>query len=582
MNRKNKNLIDYVTKVAIFSALSAILYFFPKFPLPFLFPSFLDVQFSNLPAILGGFVLGPIGGVLIVIVKTVIKLPFTSTAYVGELADLLIGVSTVIVSSLVYKKIKTKKGGIIALISGAITWVVVAVIVNATILIPFYIEMFFDGKIEPLIGMCKPVLPSINADNFILVYTLGATIPFNLMLSVIVSIVTFFVYKRVSVIFKKEFLHQKSKKKLLVISDSFKGTMSSYEIGMLVSSYYQKKNYISTFIPISDGGEGFLDSMEYILLNHKNPTISKNDIKKLTLKVHDASFNLVFATCLIDKTDDTLYVELAEASGIAKLKKEELMAMKASTYGTGELIKYAILNENIKRVVLGIGGSATSDMGSGMLEAMGVKFYDSNHNLLTSLANETLSKVDHIELDEFNDLIKDISFETLTDVINPLLGENGSISVFAPQKGATSKMLPLMEENFKKFLKVLNNTFKKELEEFEGSGAAGGVGFTMKHLFNSKIDSGIQKILRMIDFSSLVKEYDVVITGEGSYDAQSLGGKVISGIKEYKPKQLIIICGKSDIEDGTVYKIVPNVATIEESLNKPKESLEKLLETIKL
>lgn len=211
MNRTNKNLIDYVTKVAIFSALSTILYFFPKFPLPFLFPSFLDVQFSNLPAILGGFVLGPVGGVLIVIVKTVIKLPFTSTAYVGEFADLLIGASTVIVSSLIYKKFKTKKGGIIALISGAVTWVVVAVIVNATILIPFYIKLFFGGNIEPLVAMCKTVLPNINADNFLLVYTLGATIPFNSMLSIVVSVVTFFVYKRVSVIFKKEFFHQKNK-----------------------------------------------------------------------------------------------------------------------------------------------------------------------------------------------------------------------------------------------------------------------------------------------------------------------------------------------------------------------------------
>lgn len=373
-----------------------------------------------------------------------------------------------------------------------------------------------------------------------------------------------------------------NQKKILVISDSFKGTMSSYEIGMLVSDFYKKKNHIASFIPISDGGEGFLDTMEYILNNHKKSLGLKSNVKRITLKVNDANFNLNEATCLYDEIEKTLYVELAEASGISKLKKEDLKAMKASTYGTGELIKHAILNNDVKRIILGIGGSATSDMGSGMLEAMGVKFYDENRNLLTHLANETLSKIDYIDFDEFNKLIENISFETLTDVTNPLLGEKGSIRVFAPQKGATAEMLGVMETNFIKFLNVLNKTLNKNLQEFEGAGAAGGVGFTMKYLFGSKIDSGIKKILEMIDFERTVLMYDVVITGEGSYDAQSLGGKVISGIKMYNPKQLIIICGKSDLVESNVYSIVPTVATINESLNRPKQCLEKLLETIKL
>ncbi len=202
--KKTKKILDYMTKIAIFSALSTILYFFPKFPLPFLFPSFLDVQFSNLPAILGGFAMGPIGGVIIVVIRTLIKLPFSSTAYVGEFGDLLIGLATVLTSSLIYKYCKTKKGGILGLIFGSLAWVVVAMIVNATILIPFYSKAFgFSAVVE----MCRSIFPKITETNFMVFYILGSILPFNLMLSFIVSIVTFLVYKRISALFKKDFIH---------------------------------------------------------------------------------------------------------------------------------------------------------------------------------------------------------------------------------------------------------------------------------------------------------------------------------------------------------------------------------------
>lgn len=197
-----------MTKIAIFSALSTILYFFPKFPLPFLFPSFLDIQFSNLPAILGSFVLGPVGGCLIIIIRTLIKLPFSSTACVGELADLLIGLATVLTSSLIYKRHKTKKGGAIALVFGVVSWVLMAIIANYTFLIDFYAKFYADmGGMDMIVSVCQKVLPNINRDNFMLYYILGAIVPFNLLLSVIVSIVTFLVYKRVSILFKKDFVH---------------------------------------------------------------------------------------------------------------------------------------------------------------------------------------------------------------------------------------------------------------------------------------------------------------------------------------------------------------------------------------
>ena len=201
---QKRKILDYITKIAIFSALSTIFYFFPKFPLPFLFPAFLDVQFSNLPAILGGFALGPVGGVAIVVIRTLIKLPFSSTAYVGEFGDLLIGLASVLTSSLIYKHCKTKKGGILGLIFGSIVWTVVAMIVNYTLLMPFYMKAF---GFEAVLGMFEKIFPNINESNFMVLYIFGSILPFNLFLSTIVSLITFLVYKRVSALFKKEIIH---------------------------------------------------------------------------------------------------------------------------------------------------------------------------------------------------------------------------------------------------------------------------------------------------------------------------------------------------------------------------------------
>ncbi len=198
---KSKKILAYITKVAIFSAFSTMLYFFPKFPIAIIFPSFLEIQFSNLPAILGGFTLGPLGGFLIVLIKTLIKLPLTSTACVGELGDFLIGIASVLASSLIYKHYKTKKGGIIGLVVGIITWTVVAIFVNWLILVPFYTKAF---GFNAVLGMCQSIFPNMTENNFIILYLFGSVLPFNLLLSTIVSLVTFLVYKRISVLFKKD------------------------------------------------------------------------------------------------------------------------------------------------------------------------------------------------------------------------------------------------------------------------------------------------------------------------------------------------------------------------------------------
>lgn len=208
---KRSKQINWLVKVAIFGSISGLLYYL-RFPLPFLFPSFLDVQFSNLPAVLSGFILGPLGGFLVLVIKTLIKLPSTTTACVGELADFVIGIAVVIPTALYYQTHKTKKGGIIALLIGEVCWIVSSVLANWLFLIDFYAWFYAGiGGMNMLVKACSSVIPGITVDNFMQKYILFAALPFNALLSTIVLTVTFFVYKYLSNIFKKDFFSKSIK-----------------------------------------------------------------------------------------------------------------------------------------------------------------------------------------------------------------------------------------------------------------------------------------------------------------------------------------------------------------------------------
>ena len=193
-----KNIqIRKITLTAFLAALSSILYYFVKFPLALLIPiipPFLEVNFSMVPVLLGGYMVGPIYGVVVVLIRFLIKLPSTHTACVGEVADLLIGVLTVLITSIIYKKFRTKKGAFISLGCGVFTWVITSLFVNAFILIPTYIELYFNGNVEGLVKMLSNI-PGITEQNYLMKYIIFGALPFNTILSLIVCIITFVVYK---------------------------------------------------------------------------------------------------------------------------------------------------------------------------------------------------------------------------------------------------------------------------------------------------------------------------------------------------------------------------------------------------
>lgn len=200
-NKRHKKIV-WIVMVAIFAGLSTVLYFL-KFSLPFMFPGFLKIQFSNLPIIMIGFLLGPWAGVATLAIKSLIALPFTSSVGVGELADFILGLGVSLSSSLIYKFNHTKKGAIIALVVSLFVWIILGVLANWLILIPFYIELYFHGDVNALVGALG-IIKGINTDNYMLYYLLFAVIPFNALISFLVNLVTYFTYKRIST-----FLHSK-------------------------------------------------------------------------------------------------------------------------------------------------------------------------------------------------------------------------------------------------------------------------------------------------------------------------------------------------------------------------------------
>ena len=350
--------------------------------------------------------------------------------------------------------------------------------------------------------------------------------------------------------------------KILVACDSFKGTLTSLEIGKTIKEELEKKNHQVDFIAISDGGEGFLDVIEQNI-----------KCEKYFEEVPNAIGNLKKSCYLY--SNNTVYIELAEVVGIKDLKDSELKPFNANTYGMGLITKLAILKHHPKQIVFGLGGSASTDGGSGFLEALGARFY-SNDQLVTSIDNEKLASITSVDLTEVVNLTKDINALVLTDVSNPLLGEKGAANIFGPQKGASKEDVFILDNNLRHFTEVLN---KEALANYPGAGAAGGTTFGIMNAFDTNIALGIKYLLELVDFKNLVNQYDLIITGEGKFDEQSKMGKVFEGISSTLTDifKLKVICALNDTNDDFVYAIVPNICSKEESFKDPKGSLIKLI-----
>lgn len=322
---------------------------------------------------------------------------------------------------------------------------------------------------------------------------------------------------------------------ILVLIDSFKGSLSSLEAGEIIKKACEKNPSNKVIVkPVADGGEGTIDSLKDI----KNAKIVEVDVHNPLMEHHTARYLIV---------DDKLAImEMSESSGLT-LIKDNLDPMNATTFGVGDMIKDA-LDKNIREFIIGIGGSATTDGGMGMLRSLGARFFDKNG---IEISNGPIGIIDleTIDLENFDERLKECTFQIACDVDNPLCGQRGSARVFSPQKGATPKQVEELDKLLGKYHEVTKKVIPDANDTIEGAGAAGGLGYAFKNYLNAELKPGIEIILEMLGADELIKNSDLVITGEGKMDFQTSMGKTPVGIaklaKKYN-KKVIAFCGVCD------------------------------------
>tara|TARA_B100001758_G_scaffold72624_1_gene61266 strand:+ start:529 stop:1668 length:1140 start_codon:yes stop_codon:yes gene_type:complete len=316
-------------------------------------------------------------------------------------------------------------------------------------------------------------------------------------------------------------------KRILVIPDSFKDSISSNEFCDITKTAIQKINHacVVDCIPIGDGGEGSLDSFKLIKDYTFKTMLVKNPINKL-----------VKATYCINKKTKTGIIELAQASGIQLVPTELRKPTKTTSYGTGQLIENVIF-EGMKKIILFIGGSATNDVGIGMLDALGFSFRDYGNKKLAASA-KNLNKIYKIEKSPIYDSIKKIKFIVACDVANPLIGPNGATQTFGKQKGASDKELRELEENVIHFSKIVIKELGRDYTKHDGAGAAGGVGFAALSFLNAEFEGGFKLISKLLNLKDKIKKgnYDYIITGEGCIDEQTQYGKLLKHVADLGKK----------------------------------------------
>lgn len=306
---------------------------------------------------------------------------------------------------------------------------------------------------------------------------------------------------------------------ILIAPNAFKNSLNAIAVAEAIGEGLQqsKLNCSIECFPIGDGGDG---TAELIIQKHSGTIINTD--------VHDALGRKIIASFgLIDK-QNTAVIELANASGIRLLQPHELNPLHATTYGTGELIKNA-LDKKVSRIILCIGGSATVDGGAGILQALGIRFLNNKNEILKRLP-ECLGNLAAIDLSDLDKRILNCELIILCDVENKLLGENGAAKIFGPQKGATKEDVQKLEDALTKFRDIAFHETGKDLAAIKHGGAAGGVAAALCLFCNAKLVNGIDYFLTINSFKAALQKADLVITGEGSIDAQTLAGKGPYGV----------------------------------------------------
>ena len=367
---------------------------------------------------------------------------------------------------------------------------------------------------------------------------------------------------------------------VLLCPDSFKDALSADEAAMAMAKGIKRAapSAITQLCPLADGGEGSLDAL-----------IATTRAERRTLTVKDALGRSRQADWGWLDEQRTAFIELAEASGLQHLTREERNALHTTTYGVGELF-LAALEAGATHALLLLGGSATNDAGAGMLQALGATLLDAQGQPLPR-GGAALQQLATLDLSTLDPRLADLHLEAAVDVDNPLLGERGASAVFGPQKGATEGDVAILDRALGHFADLTAKALGRDERELPGAGAAGGMGFAAHCFLNATLTPGIEMIMQQANVALLLNEADVVITGEGRLDGQSLAGKTPIGVARAAKRQgkpVIVLAGslgdgwQACTDEGVTaaFALADGLMTLEQALPRTAELLADRCESI--
>lgn len=374
-------------------------------------------------------------------------------------------------------------------------------------------------------------------------------------------------------------------KKIVIAPDSFKGSLTSIEVANAIAEgvkkVYPNCEIIKT--PIADGGEGTLNTIVNALKG-----------EKVKVNAHDSLMRSITAEYGLVNNGETAVIEVASINGITLLSEEEQNPLITTTYGTGEIIKDA-LQRGCRSFIIGIGGSATNDAGTGLLKALGYRFLDNNKKE-TKGTGQSLHFICSIDESEVMPELKEAQFTIASDVNNPFTGPKGASNTYAPQKGADKEMIEELERGMESFRQLIKKEKRIDLNTFPGSGAAGGLGGGFIAFLDAQLKPGITIVLEAINFHSILTDAYLIFTGEGKLDNQTTMGKAAGGVLDAaKKKNVPVIAIGGSVEDSnalikrgftSVFSITSRPVSIKEAMNKEytksniTQTIEQIMRTI--
>ena len=371
------------------------------------------------------------------------------------------------------------------------------------------------------------------------------------------------------------------KKETFVLApDSFKESMTAKEVCNAMEKGLRKVCPEANFVhvPMADGGEGTTQSL-----------IDATEGSLYALSVTGPLEETVEASYGIMGNGEIAMIEMASASGIQFVNRDTKNPLVTTTYGTGELIR-ACLDKGIKKIILGIGGSATNDGGAGMAEALGVRFYDEAGNMLPR-GGGALGRLHHIDISGLDSRLAQVDIQVACDVTNPLCGEQGASAIFGPQKGATPEMVAQLDSNLAHYAAVIRNQLGKEIADVPGAGAAGGLGAGLMAFTQCTLRKGIDIVVEFSGLRDKLVGADFCFTGEGRIDYQTKFGKTPYGVaRTAKAQGVPVIAVSGCVGEGvealygegidTIFGIIPRADNIEALLKDGPINMERACENI--